>query len=56
MTTLAYVTVLSLRILGTSVGSVAAKIGSLLELDLSMYFLQIQKGPTDLFEGFPGNT
>jgi hypothetical protein len=37
-------------------GSVAAKIKSPLESDLSLYFLQIQKGPTDLFEGFPGNT
>ena len=36
--------------------SVAAKIGSPLESDLSQYFLQIRKGPTDLFEGFPGNT
>ncbi len=36
--------------------SVAAKIGSPLESDLSLYFLQIRKGPTDLFEGFPGNT
>jgi hypothetical protein len=35
--------------------SVAAKIGSALELDLSLYFLQTQKGPTDLFKGFPGN-
>jgi hypothetical protein len=40
----------------TSSGSVAAKIGSPLESDLSLYFLQIQKSPTDLFEGFPGNT
>jgi hypothetical protein len=40
----------------TSIGSVAAKIGSPLESDLSMYFLQIQKGPTDLLKGFPGNT
>ncbi len=37
-------------------GSVAAKIGSPLESDLSIYSLQIQKGPTDLFKGFPGNT
>ncbi len=36
--------------------SVAAKIGSPLESDLFMYFRQLQKGPTDLFEGFPGNT
>jgi hypothetical protein len=36
--------------------SVVAKIGSPLESDLSMYFLQLQKCPTDLFEGFPGNT
>jgi hypothetical protein len=36
-------------------GSVAAKIGSPLESDLSMYFLQIKKGPTDLLKGFPGN-
>jgi hypothetical protein len=34
--------------------SVAAKIGSPLESDL--YFLQLQKGPTDLFKGFLGNT
>jgi hypothetical protein len=36
--------------------SVAAKIGSPLESNLSLYFLQIQKGPTVLFKGFPGNT
>jgi hypothetical protein len=36
--------------------SVAAEIGSPLESDLSMYFLQLQKGLTDLFEVFPGNT
>ncbi len=40
----------------TEGGSVAAKIGSPLESDLSMYFLQLQKGLTDLFKGFPGNT
>ncbi len=36
--------------------SVAAKIGSPLESDLSMYYLQLWKGPPDLFKGFPGNT
>ncbi len=40
----------------TAVKSVAARIRSPLESDLSLCFLEIQKGPTDLLKGFPGNT